>query len=387
MQHTDISFIKAYRAFWKYFANFSGRTSKEAFWKAFFIHGVIFFMTLLPTYYVYESIIERDDTTPGVWLIPVSVYSLVAIIPTFAIIIRRLHDIDRHGCWVLLFLVPIAGTIVFFVMLSRPTAPFDVYSGRSGAGPYMRPPVFSPYPPPPPPPPPLYSYYPMRQYPFAPPPVYFRPLPPPRRFAPPAGGDSAAKAIILTLIVTIASGAYGFISANYIQNNIDRYFDTIFGNAFSDIYNDPYFWEEDPWAGENPWDDYWNDAPDYYWDDEADLTEDELAAIEMVKESSLEGFPEFTIEEVLLTRVDEYGLEWMCVSDEGGEYPAYYVYATGYVPGDFVTVYAGFDVYEDGTIELFNLDDGSRDEYYKDALELFREWYEKMLSGIDTSTA
>jgi len=117
------------------------------------------------------------------------------------------------------------------------------------------------------------------------------------------------------------------------------------------------------------------------------MTDAELETIAFVRESSLEGFPDFTIEEVLLTKVEDGTLEWGCITEEGGAHSVFYVYATGIAIGDFVTVYAGFDVYDDGRIVLYNLDDGSRDEYYKDALEMFGEWYEVMLSRINDATA
>jgi len=183
-----------------------------------------------------------------------------------------------------------------------------------------------------------------------------------------------------------------------MQRNIDRYISTLLGNAFGNLYgdfnSDPFGWNDDPGGFNNPWggapqegDDDWQAPPGYDWNSDDQKTEDELMAIDYVREGVIEGFPEFTIEEVLMTRVEEGSLDWDCFREEGGEYPAYYVYASGYAVGDFVIVYAGFEVFDDGTIEIFNLDDGERDEYYEGALEMYKEWYELMLSGIDTSVA
>ncbi len=51
------------------------------------------------------------------------IYSLAVIIPTLALSVRRLHDTDRSGWWILIGLVPLIGSIVllvFYVMDSTP---------------------------------------------------------------------------------------------------------------------------------------------------------------------------------------------------------------------------------------------------------------------------
>jgi len=208
-----------------------------------------------------------------------------------------------------------------------------------------------------------------------------------------AGGNKATLAIILTIVVMVAFNVYGFICSNYVQNNMNRLFNFGYYDMFSgpsDVFGpEPYYWEGDPWGGDAPWngDDFWNDIPGLEGEAEEQMTEEEIEALDLVRESVLDGFPDFTIEEVLQSRVEEYSLEWSCFSDDGEDRPSFYVYATGNVIGDFVMIYAGFDVYDDGRIELFNLDDGSRDEYYEDALALYSEWYEAMMKGIDNTAA
>ncbi len=51
------------------------------------------------------------------------IYSRAVIIPTLAVAVRRLHDTDRSGWWILISLVPLIGSIVllvFYVMDSTP---------------------------------------------------------------------------------------------------------------------------------------------------------------------------------------------------------------------------------------------------------------------------
>jgi uncharacterized membrane protein YhaH (DUF805 family) len=46
-------------------------------------------------------------------------FSLVILLPSLAAAVRRLHDTDRTGWWLLLVLIPILGGIVLIVFLAR----------------------------------------------------------------------------------------------------------------------------------------------------------------------------------------------------------------------------------------------------------------------------
>jgi uncharacterized membrane protein YhaH (DUF805 family) len=44
-----------------------------------------------------------------------SLVSLALFLPGLAVSVRRLHDTDRSGWWVLLFLIPLIGAIVLLI--------------------------------------------------------------------------------------------------------------------------------------------------------------------------------------------------------------------------------------------------------------------------------
>ncbi|WP_231639064.1 DUF805 domain-containing protein [Sphingomonas profundi] len=56
------------------------------------------------------------------WL--TGLFSLAMLVPSLAVGVRRLHDTDRSGWWLLIGLIPLAGGIVLFV--------FFVMSGTRG---------------------------------------------------------------------------------------------------------------------------------------------------------------------------------------------------------------------------------------------------------------
>ncbi len=44
-----------------------------------------------------------------------ALFSLVTILPSLAVAVRRLHDLDRTGWWILLALIPIIGWIILLI--------------------------------------------------------------------------------------------------------------------------------------------------------------------------------------------------------------------------------------------------------------------------------
>lgn len=63
-------------------------------------------------------------------------YTLAIILPSIMVAIRRLHDIDKSGWFLLAGFIPILGSIFILVMLARP--------GTVGANTYGYPPLALP---------------------------------------------------------------------------------------------------------------------------------------------------------------------------------------------------------------------------------------------------
>jgi len=52
-----------------------------------------------------------------------NIYSLATLLPALAVGVRRLHDTNRSGWWLLLWLVPVIGWIVLIVFLAQDSVP------------------------------------------------------------------------------------------------------------------------------------------------------------------------------------------------------------------------------------------------------------------------
>jgi uncharacterized membrane protein YhaH (DUF805 family) len=88
------------------YADFSGRTARRPFWILFLVNFVIG---------VVLQILGRATT---LFTIVALLYALVWLVPNLAIGVRRLHDTNRSGWWLLIALVPLAGAIVLIVFFA-----------------------------------------------------------------------------------------------------------------------------------------------------------------------------------------------------------------------------------------------------------------------------
>ncbi len=100
----------------KKYAVFKGRARRKEYWYFFLVNIVIS---------VVLSWVDTRLGTPGsaegAGLLG-SVYSLAVLLPSIAVGVRRLHDIDKSGWWMLIGLVPVIGFLVllyFFVQDSQ----------------------------------------------------------------------------------------------------------------------------------------------------------------------------------------------------------------------------------------------------------------------------
>ena len=98
-----VGFVEAIKRGFRNYATFSGRATRaEHWWFALFV--VIGRLVL--------GVIGALASLPGVLD---AVFSIVTLIPALAVGVRRLHDINRTGWWLLLWPVPVFGWIVLIV--------------------------------------------------------------------------------------------------------------------------------------------------------------------------------------------------------------------------------------------------------------------------------
>lgn len=96
---------------WRKYAVFSGRARRTEYWM-FVLFNVIVAVVL--------SFVDGLVGSQGALDM---LYGLAALIPGIAVSVRRLHDTDRSGWWLLVGLIPLVGTIVLLVFMVQDSTP------------------------------------------------------------------------------------------------------------------------------------------------------------------------------------------------------------------------------------------------------------------------
>jgi uncharacterized membrane protein YhaH (DUF805 family) len=85
------------------YAVFDGRAQRMEYWMF-----VLFNMLIIIVIGTIEQVIGTGGSVGFL-------YGLAVLIPGVAVSVRRLHDTDRSGWWLLLSLVPLIGTLVLLI--------------------------------------------------------------------------------------------------------------------------------------------------------------------------------------------------------------------------------------------------------------------------------
>lgn len=132
--------INAYKKFWNSYFNFSGISSRKEYWLAWLMNTIIY-LILIAVLIVYISVMGIHGTyheittvngsdfnfqISGVgipiilWII--FIYSLLIVLPSFSISVRRLRDAGFHWAFIFLNMIPTIGSVVLLILHCLPTS-------------------------------------------------------------------------------------------------------------------------------------------------------------------------------------------------------------------------------------------------------------------------
>ncbi|WIB59139.1 DUF805 domain-containing protein [Curtobacterium sp. MCLR17_007] len=130
-----ISFGRAFGRFWKKYVRFDGRASRSEFWWwvlwAFLASIVVNILdgilasatgtTVTSTSTGYFGVRASSDNFVAV--LPATLWGLAILLPSIALLMRRLHDAGHSGWWWVIGVIPIIGWIVLFIMVLQRSRP------------------------------------------------------------------------------------------------------------------------------------------------------------------------------------------------------------------------------------------------------------------------
>jgi uncharacterized membrane protein YhaH (DUF805 family) len=99
------------------YAVFAGRARRKEYWIFGLIHGLIIFALSYP--HILTSAVDSESHLGQIQML----YLLATFIPLVAVSVRRLHDTNRSGWWFLMYLIPLANLILFFLFMTENSQP------------------------------------------------------------------------------------------------------------------------------------------------------------------------------------------------------------------------------------------------------------------------
>lgn len=102
-----MSFADAIKSVLSQYATFSGRARRSEYWFWFLAY---FIVAIVASFIDQAMGVKAGQPGPAV-----IVLALALLLPNLAVTVRRLHDTDRSGWWILIGAIPLVGAIVLLV--------------------------------------------------------------------------------------------------------------------------------------------------------------------------------------------------------------------------------------------------------------------------------
>ena len=110
----------------KNYSNFEGRASRAELWYFLLYWCVIYFFIIIIDGQIGYSFLNLEDLPYNEYLpigkfysnigILVFLYRPLTLVPSFAVIVRRLHDLNMSGKWAYSFIIPPLGIILLLFL-------------------------------------------------------------------------------------------------------------------------------------------------------------------------------------------------------------------------------------------------------------------------------
>ena len=110
----------------KKYAVFSGRATRAEYWYFMLFNLIVITLLEVASFFIEDKYLILS-------IISVA-YSLVVIIPSIAVFVRRMHDIGKSGWWWFICLIPVIGVIWFIILLVTDSEPGENKYGPNPKG-------------------------------------------------------------------------------------------------------------------------------------------------------------------------------------------------------------------------------------------------------------
>jgi uncharacterized membrane protein YhaH (DUF805 family) len=96
------------------YAQFTGRSRRKEYWMFALFNAIVY----LVLYGVGLALLVAQNKLGIPLLVLCGIYALATLIPGLAVSVRRLHDTNKSGWWILIGFVPFVGGIILLVLMA-----------------------------------------------------------------------------------------------------------------------------------------------------------------------------------------------------------------------------------------------------------------------------
>ena len=124
-----MTMIEAVKSVYSNYATFSGRARRSEYWWWFLAYIIIIIVLGIIEGAVFGSGTAELSAGDGGFNasftggILTNIFMIASIIPALAVGVRRLHDIDRSGWWLLISFIPLIGWLILLYWNVQPGTP------------------------------------------------------------------------------------------------------------------------------------------------------------------------------------------------------------------------------------------------------------------------
>ena len=124
INHTSVYnqfMLYAFKQFWLKELDFSGKTGRREFWLAVLANSIIM-VAIIALVVISLFVVSPMLNQFSMFTISMLVaFCIVELLPSIALIIRRMHDIGKSGYYIWVLFIPVVGFIWYLWLVTRPT--------------------------------------------------------------------------------------------------------------------------------------------------------------------------------------------------------------------------------------------------------------------------
>jgi uncharacterized membrane protein YhaH (DUF805 family) len=121
-----------YKVLFKNYVNFSGRARRAEFWNFTLVNFIIYLLLIF-----IGILTESSDDSFFAEMVSIvfPLFFLAMLLPGLAVLVRRLHDINKSGGYMFFYFVPLVGFVFLLIWLftddpKRPDIPELEFTGK-----------------------------------------------------------------------------------------------------------------------------------------------------------------------------------------------------------------------------------------------------------------